>query len=62
MDETIEDRISQGRIGDAGMPFADRDLGGDQGGGTAITIIEDLKQVFGLRAREWVAEPVIEDE
>ena len=62
MDEAIEDRIGDGGVGDAGMPFADRDLGSDQGGRAAITVVEDLEQVFGLGARERITKPVVEDE
>ena len=62
VDEAVEDRIGEGGVGDAGVPVLDRDLGGDQGGGAAVTIVEDLEQVFGLGAGEGVAEPVVEDE
>ena len=62
MDEAVEDRIGDGGVGDAGMPFAHRDLGGDHGGDAALTIIEDLEQVVGMGCGSAVAHPVIRDE
>ena len=62
VDEAVKDRIGEGGVGDAGVPVLDRDLGGDQGSAAAVTIVEDLEQVFGLGAGERVAEPVVEDE
>jgi len=62
VDEAVENGVRKGGIGDAGVPITHRDLGGDQGGGAAVTVVEDLEQVFGLGAGERVAEPVVEDE
>ena len=62
MDETIQDCIGKRGIWDAFVPAADRDLGGDEGGGAAIAVIDDFEQVFGLRAGEGVTQPIIQNE
>jgi len=55
VDEAVKDQIGEGGVGDAGVPVLDRDLGGDQGCGAAVTVVEDLEQVFGLGAGERVS-------
>jgi hypothetical protein len=62
VDEAIQNGVSDGWVGEAGMPLCDRHLSNDQGGGSAIAIIHDFEQVLGLAAGEGIAQPVIEDQ
>ena len=62
VDEAVQDRIRKRGIRNAFMPAGDRDLGGHEGGGAAVAVIDDFKQVFGLRAGEGVTQPVIKNE
>ena len=62
VNEPVEDGVGQGRVGDAAVPVGDGDLGDNHGGGAAVAVVEDLQQIAGLRARQRVAQPVVEDE
>ena len=62
MNEAIEDGVSDGRIGEAGVPFRDRDLGNSQSGQTAKAVIQDFEQVFSLVDGGRIAQPVVKDE
>jgi hypothetical protein len=45
VDDTIEDRVGEGRIADQVVPAIDRDLAGDQRGATPVALLDDLEQV-----------------
>ena len=62
VDEAVEEGVGQGGVGETFVPGIDGDLGGDQGRGAVVTVIEDLQQVTGLSGSEGVAQPVVEDE
>ncbi len=62
VDETIEDGVGQGGVGEAGMPGVDGKLGGDEGGALTVAIVEDFQDVAGLGDGERIAEPVVENE
>src|SRR4051794_35301738 len=50
--EAVERGICEGRIIEGGMPGADLELAGDDGGSAVIAIIEDFQQVaFELESR-----------
>jgi hypothetical protein len=51
VDETIEHRIGQRRVGDTGVPIGHGDLGGYQGSAAALTVVDDFEQVPGLGTR-----------
>ena len=44
MHEAIEDRIGGGGVGEAVVPFVDRELAGDDGGAPAMSVLDDLEQ------------------
>jgi len=52
VNQTIENGIAQGGIGEAGMPVLHRHLGGHQGRGPAISIVDDFQQVADLGRAE----------
>jgi hypothetical protein len=60
VNQTIQDGITDGRIRETGMPLDHRHLSGDQGGGSAVAIIQDFKQVLRLGTGQRITEPVIE--
>ena len=62
MDEAIQDCVRKSGVRDSLVPRADGDLGRDEGGGAAVTVIDDFEQVFGLRAGEGVTQPVVKNE
>ena len=45
MDEPVEEGIGEGRVADDVMPGVDGQLAGDDGGGAAVSVLEDLEQV-----------------
>lgn len=62
MDQTIENGIGQGGIGEAGMPVLQRDLGGHQGRSPAVAVVDDLQQIPSLAGGQGIPQPVVEDE
>jgi len=60
--QAIEDGVAQGWVRKPIVPVFNRDLSGDQGGTSAIAIIQDLEKISCLRRRKWISEPIIEDE
>ena len=62
MDEAIQDRVGKSGVWNAFVPVADGDLSSDEGGRTAIAVIDDFEQVFGLRAGKGIAQPIIQNE
>ena len=62
MDEAVEDGVGVGRIADGVMPGGDGQLAGDDGGLSAVAILQDLEQVVTGLGIEGLQAPVIEDE
>jgi len=50
MDEPIEDGIAEGGVADNVMPVIDRELTGDEGGTSAVAVLEHFEEIsaFGL--------------
>ena len=44
------------------MPFCHGHLSDDGCGRAAVTIVQDLEQILGLDAGQWVTQPVVEDQ
>ena len=62
VDEAVEDGVGVGRLADDGVPAGYRQLAGDDGGASAIAVLEDLKQVMsGLGVQRFQA-PVVQDQ
>ena len=62
VNQAIQDGVCDGRIGEAGVPLGDGHLGGHQGRGSAVAIIQDFEQVLRLGTGQRISEPVIEDQ
>jgi hypothetical protein len=62
VDETVEDGIGGRRVRQSCVPLVDRDLGGEQRGGAAVAVVEDLQEVSGVDRGERIADPVVENE
>lgn len=48
VDEPVQDGVGQGRVPDGLVPMLDRELTGDDGRASAMSVLEDLKQVASL--------------
>jgi len=57
-----EDGVGVGGVTDQVMPFGDRQLAGDQGGPSVISIFEDFEQIVTRLGVERFQAPVVEDE
>ena len=62
VDEAVEDGVAQGGIGNPLMPGGYGELAGDDGGGSAMPIIDDFQQVAPLLGRQWGQAPVVKNE
>jgi hypothetical protein len=62
VDNAIQDSIAECRVRETHKPICHGDLSSDQGGDAAITIVEDLEQILGMRSSNGVAHSVIQDE
>ena len=62
MNQTIEDRVSQGGVTEIVMPTSDGDLAGDDGGFSIESIIEYFQQVALSDFIDWSEPPVIEEQ
>ena len=62
MDETVENGVGDGWVGDHLMPMVDRDLAGDDGRATLMAVVDDLKEIATLVGGERSQSPVVEDE
>ena len=60
VDQTVQDGVPDGWVGEAGVPLGNGHLSGDHGGGSAVAVIQDLEQVLGLGAGQGVAQPIVE--
>lgn len=59
MDQAVEDGVG---VADQRVPLIDRELAGDDGGATAVAVLEDLQEVVAGRGVERLEAPVVEDE
>ena len=62
MNEPIQDRVRKGRIWDPSMPLVNGDLGGNESGGVAKAVVEDLENVLGILDGDGIPHPIIENE
>ena len=62
MDETVENGVSDGGIGDDLVPLIDRHLACKDGGSALMPVVNDLEQIATLLAGERGESPVVEDE
>ena len=62
MDEPVEDGVGERGVTDGGVPFGDRDLAGDQGGGPPAAILDDLEQIAALVGGHGRDRPIVEDQ
>ena len=62
VNDTIQDRIAEGGVGNDVMPLRHGDLTCDQQGSLVVAIIDDLKQIAALVGGERFGSPVVEDE
>ena len=62
VDETVENGVGDGGIGDDLMPVIDRDLAGDDGRSALMPVVDDLEQIATLVGGERSQSPVVEDE
>ena len=60
VDQTVQDGVPDGWIGQAGVPLCNGHSSGDHGGGSAVAIIQDLEQVLGLGAGQGIPRPIVE--
>jgi len=62
VNEAVEDGVGIGRIADRVVPALDRDLRGQDCGGTLVAIVDDLHQVTTLLGGKPGHGPIIDDE
>jgi hypothetical protein len=62
VNETVEDRVGDSRMGNVIVPSFDGHLTGDHSGARTVSVFEDLEHVAALQVRERHQPPVIEDE
>lgn len=62
VDEAVEDRVGERRIGDDLVPMFDGDLAGDDRRSATVTVVDDLKEIASLLGRERREPPVVEDQ
>jgi hypothetical protein len=62
MDDTIQDRIGDGRIAKVLVPAVGGQLTRDDRGPRAVAIVEDLQEVLALDVFETGDSPIIEDQ
>ncbi len=62
VDQTVEDRLGQDRVGEELMPVPRRPVGNDDGRASPVTLEEELVEVFRLLGRQAPQAEVVEDE
>ena len=62
MDETVEDRVGEGRVTDDVMPLVDGKLAGHDRGAHGVAVLEKLKQVVTVLGAEGGQPPVVDHE
>lgn len=60
VDEAIQDGVSQGRVGDDGVPLVDGDLRGHDSGAGLTAIVDHLQQVARLGRCQGCEAPVVQ--
>src|SRR5262249_35701848 len=58
--QPIEDRVGERRVADRGVPGADGQLTGDDGGAPVVALLDDLKQVTAVTVGWRQQSPVVE--
>lgn len=56
VNDAIQDRVTEGRVGDDVMPLGYRDLASDQEGSLVVAIIDDFEQIAALIGGERLGE------
>ena len=62
VDDTVEDGIGEGWLADHLVPAGDGQLAGDQSGGGAMAVLDDLQHVAALIGIEPLRSPIVEDQ
>ena len=62
VDETVENGVSDGGVGDDLVPVINGHLAGDDGGTTLMPVVNDLEQVAALVGGQRCQSPIVEDE
>lgn len=62
MNEPVQHGVGDGRIPDGIMPFVGRDLTGDESGGDAMPVFQDLQDIPPLPVGKRCQAPVIDDQ
>ena len=61
VDEPVEDGIGEGGAADDVVPGVDGQLAGDDGGGAAVSVLEDLEQVAAFVRGEGGEAPIVQE-
>ncbi len=62
MDDAVEDGVGEGGLADHLVPTADGQLAGDQSGGGAMAVLDDLQHVAALIGIEPLRSPIVENQ
>ena len=62
VDDAVENGVGAGGFTDQVVPAVDRDLAGDDGGTSAVTLLDDLEKVAALLGAEGLEAPIVENE
>lgn len=62
VNDAVEDGVTESGIGDHLMPFADRDLAGDQQRAAFVAVVDDFQQIAALFGSERFRPPIIDDQ
>ena len=62
VDDPVEDGVGDGWLADHVVPLRDGQLGGNQGGFSAVALFEDFQEIEALLVIEGVGAPIVEDE
>jgi hypothetical protein len=62
VDEAVEDGVGIGGLADEAVPVGDGDLAGDEGGFSAIAVLEDFQEVVAGLGGQGLEAPVVEDQ
>ena len=60
--EAVQNRVSDGGVGDPVVPLLDGQLAGDHGRAAAVAVLDDLEQIMALRSCEVAQPEVVEDQ
>ena len=62
VDETVENGVGDGGVGDDLVPVIDGHLAGDDGGTTLMPVVDDLEEIAALVGGQRCQSPIVEDE